>query len=383
MSAARFGVPTTSARRETAPLTESVKPTKGTPVTTTYGMIGLGRMGGNMSRRIARAGLEVIAWDRAAGARSALAAEPRIRTVETLEALAAELPTPRAVWMMLPAGEPTEQVLERMQTLLSPGDVIVDGANAWYRDSQRRASHAGRRTVCSSSTLASRAAYGGSPTATVSWSAAAPTPLRGSSPCSRRSPPRPTAGGCTAGRAEPGHFAKMVHNGIEYGLMQAYAEGLALLRAKKDLNLDVAAIAESWRHGTVIRSWLLDLTAEFLAEDAEARVDRAARRRFRRRTLDCDRVGRARCPDAGDDARADGAVREPGSRRLRQSDSCAPAAVLRRARGHEGLTTVASPRGAGCEIRHHQRPPALDAIRGYRRGALDQVPQRGSLVRRR
>src|SRR6185503_10510623 len=109
-------------------------------MTTTYGMIGLGRMGGNMSRRIARAGLEVVAWDRAAGARSALASEARIRMVETLEALANELPAPRAVWMMLPAGEPTEQVLERLQALLSPGDVIVDGANAWYRDSQRRAS---------------------------------------------------------------------------------------------------------------------------------------------------------------------------------------------------------------------------------------------------
>lgn len=111
-------------------------------MTTTYGMIGLGRMGGNMSRRIARAGLEVIAWDRAAGARSALTAEAGIRTVETLEELATGLPTPRVVWMMLPAGEPTEQVFERLQTLLSSGDVIVDGANAWYRDSQRRAAHA-------------------------------------------------------------------------------------------------------------------------------------------------------------------------------------------------------------------------------------------------
>ena len=96
-----------------------------------YGMIGLGRMGGNMSRRIARAGLEVIAWDRAGAARSAGAGEPGIRPVETLETRAAELPAPRAVWMMLPAGGPTEQVLERLQTLLSPGDVIIDGANAW------------------------------------------------------------------------------------------------------------------------------------------------------------------------------------------------------------------------------------------------------------
>ena len=238
---------------------------------TTYGMIGLGRMGGNMSRRIARAGLEVIAWDRATGARSALAGEGRVRTVETLEALATELPAPRAVWMMLPAGEPTEQVLERMPELLSPGDVIVDGANAWYRDSQRRAA---RLAACglkfidagvSGGVWGLTNGYGlmvGGPADAV----AQITPLL------QALAPAPDRGWLHCGASGAGHFAKMVHNGIEYGLMQAYAEGFALLRAKKDLNLDVAAIAESWRHGTVIRSWLLDLTAEFLAEDADLRA---------------------------------------------------------------------------------------------------------------
>ena len=237
-------------------------------MTTTYGMIGLGRMGGNMSRRIARAGLEVIAWDRAAGARSALTAEAGIRTVETLEELATGLPTPRVVWMMLPAGEPTEQVFERMQALLSPGDVIVDGANAWYRDSQRRAAHAAAAGL----QLVDAGVSGGVWGLTngyglmVGGSADAVARIE---PMLKVLAPAPDRGWLHCGASGAGHFAKMVHNGIEYGLMQAYAEGLALLRAKKDLNLDVAAIAESWRHGTVVRSWLLDLTAEFLAEDAK------------------------------------------------------------------------------------------------------------------
>jgi 6-phosphogluconate dehydrogenase len=237
-------------------------------VTIQYGMIGLGRMGGNMSRRIARAGLEVIAWDRAAGARSAVAGEPRIRTVETLEQLGLELPAPRAVWMMLPAGDPTEQVLERLQTLLSPGDVVVDGANAWYRDSERRAAELAARELqfvdagVSGGVWGLTYGYG----LMVGGSAEAVARIR---PLLEALAPAPARGWLHCGPSGAGHFVKMVHNGIEYGLMQAYAEGLALLRAKQDLKLDVAAIAESWRHGTVIRSWLLDLTAEFLAEDSE------------------------------------------------------------------------------------------------------------------
>ena len=236
-------------------------------MTTKIGMIGLGRMGGNMSRRVARAGLEVVAWDRAAGARAAVAGEPRVRTVETLEALAADLPAPRSVWMMLPAGAPTEQVLERMQTLLAPGDVIVDGANAMYRDSQRRAAQLAALGVQFVDAGVSGGVWGLTEGYGLMVGGAADAVAR-LTPVLRALAPAPDRGWLHCGPSGAGHFAKMVHNGIEYGLMQAYAEGLALLRAKKDLNLDVAAIAESWRHGTVIRSWLLDLTAGFLAEDS-------------------------------------------------------------------------------------------------------------------
>ncbi len=233
----------------------------------TLGMVGLGRMGGNMSRRIARAGHEVIAWDRAAGARAGLAGVERVRIVETLDALVQQLSAPRVVWLMLPAGAPTEETLSRLRSLLKPGDVVVDGANAWYRDSMRRASYLHEHGLHFVDAGVSGGVWGlvngyglmvGGTGEAVGLA----------EPFLRALAPAPDLGWLHCGPSGAGHFAKMVHNGIEYALMQAYAEGLALIAAKKDLAIDAAKLAESWRHGTVIRSWLLDLTAEFLAEDA-------------------------------------------------------------------------------------------------------------------
>ena len=236
-------------------------------MTQKLGMVGLGRMGGNMSRRLARAGLDVVAWDRAPDARAAFANEPRVTAAETLDMLVAALPAPRIVWLMLPAGVPTEDTLQRLSGLLSRGDVIIDGGNAMYKDSQRHAqvlASAGLRFVdagVSGGVWGLENGYGlmvGGDAETV----------RAIEPVLQALAPAPDRGWVHCGPAGAGHFAKMVHNGIEYGMMQAYAEGFALMRAKAELNLDVAKIAEAWRHGTVIRSWLLDLTAEFLAEDA-------------------------------------------------------------------------------------------------------------------
>ena len=233
----------------------------------TLGMVGLGRMGGNMTRRIARAGHEVIAWDRAAGARAGLAGVERVRIVETLDALVQQLSAPRVVWLMLPAGAPTEEKLSRLRSLLKPGDVVVDGANAWYRDSMRRASYLHEHGLHFVDAGVSGGVWGlvngyglmvGGTGEAVGLA----------EPFLRALAPAPDLGWLHCGPSGAGHFAKMVHNGIEYALMQAYAEGLALIAAKKDLAIDAAKLAESWRHGTVIRSWLLDLTAEFLAEDA-------------------------------------------------------------------------------------------------------------------
>jgi 6-phosphogluconate dehydrogenase len=232
------------------------------------GMVGLGRMGGNMAPPTAPAGLQVVAWDAAAGARTGVAGEERVQTVETLADLVNALPTPRVVWLMLPAGAPTEGTISGLRRLLAAGDVVVDGANAWYRDSQRRAQELASQGLelvdagVSGGVWGLVHGYG----LMVGGTVAA---VRRVEPFLRALAPAADQGWLHCGPSGAGHFTKMVHNGIEYGLMQAYAEGFALLRAKGDLQLDVAQIAESWRHGTVIRSWLLDLTAEFLAEDAE------------------------------------------------------------------------------------------------------------------
>ena len=232
----------------------------------TLGMVGLGRMGGNMSRRIARAGHTVVAWDRALEARTALSNEARVVAAATLEALVSNLPAPKIVWLMLPAGAPTEDTLRTLVPLLSRGDVVVDGANAMYRDSQRHAAELGAHGIrfvdagVSGGVWGLENGYG----LMVGGDDAA---IQAIKPVLQALAPAPDRGWVHCGPVGAGHFTKMVHNGIEYGMMQAYAEGFALMRAKADLALDLPQIAEAWRHGTVIRSWLLDLTAEFLAED--------------------------------------------------------------------------------------------------------------------
>jgi len=231
------------------------------------GMVGLGRMGGNMARRLARAGLGVVAWDRAAGARAGLASEARVNVVATLAEMVAALPAPRAVWLMLPAGAPTEEALAELRGLLTAGDVVVDGANALYRDTQRRAQELASHGLELVDAGVSGGVWGLVHGYGLMVGGAADA-VRRIEPFLRALAPAPDRGWLHCGPCGAGHFTKMVHNGIEYGLMQAYAEGFALLRAKSELQLDVAKIAEAWRHGTVIRSWLLDLTAEFLAEDA-------------------------------------------------------------------------------------------------------------------
>ncbi|HET7204560.1 MAG TPA: decarboxylating 6-phosphogluconate dehydrogenase [Steroidobacteraceae bacterium] len=234
----------------------------------TLGMVGLGRMGGNMGRRLARAGHTVVAWDRAEAARAALADESGVVAAATLPELATRVPAPRIVWLMLPAGAPTEDTLHALIPLLGRGDVVVDGANALYRDSQRHALELARHEIGFVDAGVSGGVWGlGNGYGLMVGGE--PAAVHAVEPVLRALAPSPERGWVHCGPAGAGHFAKMVHNAIEYGMMQAYAEGFALLRAKTELALDVPSIAEAWRHGTVIRSWLLDLTAEFLAEDAD------------------------------------------------------------------------------------------------------------------
>jgi len=232
------------------------------------GMVGLGRMGSNMARRLARAGVEVIGFDSDPEARTALAATAGCNTVDDLEALIHALSTPRIVWLMVPAGEQTEETLAALAPRLFAEDVIVDGGNAFYKDSVRRAvelaSYGLRFVDCgvSGSVWGLEHGYalmfGGSPAA-----------ARAIEPIVKLLAPAPDRGWLHCGPSGSGHFVKMIHNGIEYGMMQSLAEGLALLRGKTAFELDLAAITEMWRHGSVVRSWLLDLTAEFLREDVE------------------------------------------------------------------------------------------------------------------
>jgi 6-phosphogluconate dehydrogenase len=183
-------------------------------------MIGLGRMGGNMARRMARAGLGVVAWDRAAGARAGIAGEPLVTIVETLPALVQSLAAPRILWLMLPAGAPTEQTLAELRELLSAGDVIVDGANAWYRDSVRRAAELapiGLQYVdagVSGGVWGLVNGYG----LMVGGTREAVERVE---PFLEALAPARTAGWLHCGPSGAGHYTKMVHNGIEYGLMQA------------------------------------------------------------------------------------------------------------------------------------------------------------------
>ena len=230
-------------------------------------LVGLGKMGANMARRLARAGLGVAAFDAADGARATLAAEPAIALAATLADAVEMLAAPRVVWLMLPAGAPTETTIAALLELLAPGDVIVDGANADYRDSVRHAAEAAARGVHAVDAGVSGGIWGlangyglmlgGTPEAVA--------PVL---PLARALAPAPDRGWVHCGPPGAGHFVKMVHNGIEYGLMQAYAEGFALMRDKREFGLDLAAIAGSWRDGSVVRSWLLDLTTDMLRADA-------------------------------------------------------------------------------------------------------------------
>ena len=228
------------------------------------GLIGLGRMGANMARRLARGGVQVVAQDVNAYARTSLAAELEASVVDTVQALVAALDPPRVVWLMVPAGDATESALEALYARLDPGDLVVDGGNAHYRDSIKRAAALAERGIAFVDAGVSGGVWGLA-NGYMLMLGGAPEAVEQVAPLARILAPAADRGWLHCGPAGSGHFVKMVHNAVEYGMMQAYAEGFALLAAKQEFALDVAAVAEHWRHGSVIRSWLLDLTAEALA----------------------------------------------------------------------------------------------------------------------
>ena len=254
------------------------------------GMVGLGRMGANMVRRLMRGGHTAAVFDLSADRVRELEREGAAPAI-TLEELTRALAPPRTVWLMVPAGVPTEEMVSRVAGLLSPGDVIIDGGNSHFKDDVRRAAALKAKQVHYVDVGTSGGLWGidrgyslmiGGPRDVVDRL----DPIfKTLAPGDDGTPPTPgrTAGGTAphgylyCGPAGAGHFVKMVHNGIEYGLMQAYAEGFDILRnaggaqlpAGQRYDLNLADIAEVWRHGSVVGSWLLDLTASALAEDSK------------------------------------------------------------------------------------------------------------------
>jgi 6-phosphogluconate dehydrogenase len=229
------------------------------------GMIGLGRMGANMAQRLLRGGHRVVGFDPKADARVALEGNGG-GSADSLQALMAALPAPRVLWMMVPAGKITDDTVAALYALLEPGDTLIDGGNSNYKDTLRRAAACADRQLHYVDCGTSGGVWGleqgyslmiGGDEAVVQrlhpvFSTLAPAVDRG------------------WGRVGPvgaGHFTKMIHNGIEYGMMQAYAEGFSILQHKREFALDLHQVADIWRDGSVVRSWLLDLTADALGKN--------------------------------------------------------------------------------------------------------------------
>ena len=228
-------------------------------------MIGLGRMGANMAQRLLRGGHQVVGFDPAQAARAALE-QNGAATAVSLEEMVAKLAAPRVIWLMVPAGAITDSTVSNLVPLLAADDTIIDGGNSNYRDTQRRAAAAAQRRIHFVDSGTSGGVWGLAEgySLMIGGEEAVVERLR---PIFETLAPAPDRGWSRVGAVGSGHFTKMIHNGIEYGLMQAYAEGFSILEHKSEFNLDLHRIAEIWRYGSVVRSWLLDLTADALQKN--------------------------------------------------------------------------------------------------------------------
>ena len=219
-----------------------------------------------MAQRLAQGGCTVMGYDRADEARAALAGTPNIECVESPAALCARLEGERVIMLMLPAGAAVEDAIGELKPLLSAGDTIVDGGNSYYRDSMRRALALSQQGLRYIDAGVSGGVHGRDQGYCLMLGGT-PKSIEIFEPAAKLLAPDAENGWLHCGPSGAGHFAKMIHNGIEYGMMQALAEGFALLTARKDLDIDVARLAETWRYGSVVRSWLLDLCADILKDN--------------------------------------------------------------------------------------------------------------------
>lgn len=234
-------------------------------------MIGLGKMGGNMTTRLLRSGIEVVGYDRSVEVVTKLVeTEGMIASSSVADAVSklGENGEKRIVWLMLPSGEPTEIQIQNLAEILAKGDIIIDGGNSNYKDSQRRGAWLAERGIGFMDAGTSGGIWG-LENGYCLMVGATPEVAKTIEPILIALAPSKENGWAHVGPIGSGHFTKMIHNGIEYGMMQAMAEGLDLLKGKTDFHLDLAQVTELWRHGSVVRSWLLDLTADALTEDQE------------------------------------------------------------------------------------------------------------------
>jgi 6-phosphogluconate dehydrogenase len=229
------------------------------------GLIGLGKMGGNMAERIRLGGHQVVGFDFSAEAVAKLTASGNVG-VSTLEDLAGKLVGRKAIWIMVPQGAPVDQTIAKLEPLLNPGDILIDGGNSNYKDSMRH--H--KEVTAKGFQFVDVGTSGGVWGLKEGYSmmiGGDEEPVEYLRPIFEALAPAPDLGWGHVGPAGSGHFVKMIHNGIEYGMMQAFAEGFTIMEQKKELNLSLPQISQIWRYGSVVRSWLLDLTADALSKN--------------------------------------------------------------------------------------------------------------------
>jgi 6-phosphogluconate dehydrogenase len=231
------------------------------------GLAGLGRMGANMALRLTRGGHQVVGFDPSAQAREH-AVGSGIAAVDSLHSLIASLGSSRIVWLMVPAGNAVDAALAELTPLLHVGDIVVDGGNSYYRDSMRRAQALSAHGIDYIDCGTSGGIWGLDEGYSLMLGGAEPVVERLRSVFETLAPAKDRGWG-RVGPSGAGHFVKMIHNGIEYGMMQAYAEGFSVLKHKQEFALDLHEVAEIWRVGSVVRSWLLDLTSDALKTDAD------------------------------------------------------------------------------------------------------------------
>jgi 6-phosphogluconate dehydrogenase len=229
------------------------------------GLIGLGKMGFNMAERLRLGGHKVVGFDTAADVVAKFSATGSVG-VSTLEDMVKNLAAPRAIWIMVPQGKPVDETIAKLEPLMQKGDTFIDGGNSNYKDSQRRFAEAKAKGF----NFVDAGTSGGIWGLKEGYSlmiGGDKEPVERLTPIFETLAPAKDKGWGHVGPSGAGHFTKMIHNGIEYGLMEAYAEGFAILKAKTEMNLDLHAIGEIWQRGSVVRSWLLDLTVDALAKN--------------------------------------------------------------------------------------------------------------------